>query len=154
MSGVKECMLLQSEEEKLELIRQAKKDLFKEISSEIKHLQDASKRLESLLIDDDLKKEIHKEIEEEKNREEELERQKQEILAKRIKEAEAVKKVMSKPEKPVLKPQVPVSKPTPPPTPPKKRAPKDFVVEKPSELVSFEYTLDQIERKLAELKKD
>ncbi len=129
IGGVKECLIIQREQEKLDLIRQAKKDLFKEIKDEIKELKDLTSKLDAILLDDDLKKEVKKELEEEVE------------IEKNI----FIKKKTPSPSKSFSTNKKHVR--------PRKR--KSF--EKPAEPrteKSFEYTLDQIEQKLAELKKD
>lgn len=143
MNGLKECILLQTDQEKLDLIRQAKKDLFKDIASNIKELESLSKKLELLLVDDDLKKEIQEEIQKERELvfQAEKRKAKQNLGGVSLKEKSGVEGVdFSKPlgeevnSEPVFKERE------------KKQTSSD--------LSKFEYTLNNIEKKLAELKKD
>lgn len=143
MTGVKECLLVQREQEKLELIRQAKKDLFKEIKDNIKEIKTLTSKLDSMMVDDELKKEIKQDLE--KRAEEEKISEIQETVFETVEEEpeiiEEPKATKKEPEKPKEE---------------KKPAPKKkLFVSKPvesEETKSFEYTLNQIEKKLSELR--
>jgi signal recognition particle GTPase len=136
ISGVKECIIIQRNQEKLELIRQAKKDLFKEITTQTKELNELIKKLETLLVDDELKKEIQQEIiNERENEKKEREQTKQEQIFKIKKERE---QQTTNPPKKFFE------------TEPQKKEPETSN----KEIKNFEYTLEQIEKKLAELKRN
>lgn len=145
MNNVKECLLVHREQEKLELIRQAKKDLFKEIKDNVKEIKTLITKLDSIMMDDNIKKEIKLDLQ--KRAEEEKISQIQEAALEAIKaEAEVV-------EKPIVVKKEPPKKEKPKEEP--KPAPKkEFSVSKSQETNSFEYTLDQIEKKLSELRSD
>ncbi len=151
MTGVKECLLLQADQEKLDLVRQAKRDLFKEIAEDVKDLEDLSKKLEIMLIDDDLKKEIHDEINKEK------EEAKMEALAieREREKAQEIKKLdTERKSEPVVKSSVKKSVSSKKEKPVEVKEIQELKESKSSGMESFEYTLDQIEKKLAELKRD
>jgi len=59
--NIKECLLLQLNQEKLELIRQSKKDIIAEITNQIKELNKLINELDLILTDEEIKKEIEKE---------------------------------------------------------------------------------------------
>ena len=146
MSGVRECLLVQREQEKLELIRQAKKDLFKEIKDNMKEIKTLVGKLDTFVADENIKKEIkldlERKIEEEKAYElQEAVLESVEEEPEIVKKPVEVKKETAKKEKP--KEEV---KPTP------KKAPSVSKSFESDETSSFEYTLDQIEKKLSELR--
>ncbi len=153
MNGLKECILLQTDQEKLDLIRQAKKDLFKEITADIKELESLTKQLEVSLVDDDLKKEIQEEIHKEQELAREFKKKKREQeLAKTSSEKNWVDDSKIEEELPKkdaqIKSRIQEIKTRPVSPQVKKDEPH------PADLSNFEYTLDKIEKKLAELKKD
>ncbi len=138
MSAVKESLLLQKEQEKLDLIRQAKKDLFEEIETNSKELETLISKLEIMLTDDDLKKEILKEIEQERDEQKKIELKK----TNNYQETQVSKNTQTKKQEKSKSKEI-----------------LETIKEKPkqkenTEMNSFEYTLDKIEQKLAKLRED
>lgn len=145
MNGLKECILLQTDQEKLDLIRQAKKDLFKDIASNIKELESLTKKLEVLLVDDELKKEIQEEIHQEKEA----------VFEEQKRKAQKVSNAANFKEKRVSDVKQDSSFDEKMPSKASNSFADDLTkTQSSSELSKFEYTLNNIEKKLAELKKD
>ena len=148
ISAVKQNLIIQGEEEKLELIRQAKKDLFNEIKNEFKQLESLLAKFDDLLVDDELKKSVKKEAKEEKERAKILPKEDFSVISEPSKPKPSkedivhTKKSSSKSASFEKKPEKKVE---PPRVEPQKES---------SQTSSFDYTLDQIEKKLSELKKD
>lgn len=139
MMVIKECLLLQISQEKLELIRQAKKDIITDITKQLIETNELIAKLENILIDEELKKELLEDIKKEK---EKKEREKQEYL----KQQELKKEIEEQKQKRTAKESS--KKETT-----KKIADKKTEI-KEQDINLFEYTLNKIEQKLFELKNE
>ncbi|MCC7575055.1 hypothetical protein KO361_05685 [Candidatus Woesearchaeota archaeon] len=120
ISSIKECLLLQGEHEKLVLIRQAKKDLFNEITKSSKELEELTKALEQILTPDELTQGIKQSIEREQRTTKKEYDYEETIKPKKINEE--------------LK--------------------RNITKTRTLDLLDFEYTLQNIEKKLADIKRN
>lgn len=120
MNSVKECLLIQREQEKFDLIRKAKKDMLEEISLELNDVEALLLKIKNLLLDEDLKKEI--------------EEQKKAPKINNLTEQKK-KEPFSKKEKAIHKEYL------------------NTFSKKKDETLDFEYTLEQIEKKLDDLRR-